>query len=162
MSGLPEVRRVRLHEFAFELPVDWVHFQDGSRLVFQSSTGIEVIVSGAEVLRVQPTQASHAVVVAELLENALRSIGAAAQHPELKTISALTEDSYKGHRRWLLRSTTIDEATLFQQAVFLGTKSVLLITFEAPNNDETRKQAQSLFDGIEVIPEAVTTVSGSA
>lgn len=153
MSSSTERRgaRLQLHEFELAVPANCEHFQDGSRLIIQGPTGIEILVSGGEVVPAQRSQASHVSVLDKLLQNAIRSVSEAAAHPELRTVSALTEEPFKGHRRWLASSVTLDNGTLFQQAVFLGSKSVLLVTFEAPNDLETREQARALFDGVDVV-----------
>src|ERR1044071_7572757 len=121
--------------FEFEPPGGWVEFRDGARLVFQGPGGEELIVSGyvVEGAGMGPDLDGAR---RRLFEGAVRSAEDAASHPELAVTAPLSRDErVTDCECWRLGARTHDGQTLFEEAIFVGERAVLLVTFESPNND---------------------------
>jgi hypothetical protein len=122
--------------FEFEPPGRWVEFRDGARFVFQGPGGEELIVSGY-VIEGSGAGPDLAGVRRRLFEGAVSSAEDAASHPELEVTAPLNHDErITNCECWRLSARTLDRETLFEEAIFVGERAVLLVTFESPNNEE--------------------------
>lgn len=118
--------------FEFEIPDGWGEFREGSSHIFQGPLGEVLIVSG-HVIEGGVAGPELAGARRRLFQNAVESVNSAAAHPELKVTRPLGPDEGSpGVGRWRLSCRTADGEALFEQAIFLNERAVLLVTFEAP------------------------------
>lgn len=145
------------YAFEYEPPAGWLEFMDGRRHVFQGGGGEELIVSGYVVEGDLPGPEREALVRGRLFRGAVESAEAGATHPELDLVEPLWRDeSIGGCECWRLGARTLDGGTLFEQAVCVGERAVLLVTFESPNREESLSAYLRFLGSVRSLPATLT------
>lgn len=122
--------KIRISGFELELDDDWVLADDLVPIVAHDSQGAELVVS---VVIIDGDEQD--AVRARVLERSFAAAKEAAAHPELAIAAPLAIADQSGLEGWILLARTLDETTLFAQAIWAGTRGVGVLTLEAPNSD---------------------------
>jgi hypothetical protein len=125
---------IRSHRFQFDVPDGWRAEQENGRLALHGPEDEELIVSGTVITKIEQGT-DLAALTSELLENAKKAMRAATDHPDLQVIWPARRDPSIGQVEcWTSHAETRDKGVMFSQAAVIGSGSMLLITFEAPND----------------------------
>jgi len=127
------------YAFQFEPPPEWTEFTEGGQHIFQGPNSEDLILSGSTITGVGET-AELQKVRSRLLQNAIASANQAASHPALIITKPMAKDGeIQVLECWTIHAETSDKQIMFSEAVFAGDRSVLLITFEAPNTSASNE-----------------------
>ncbi|GEM_PF-6859849 len=126
-------------KFKFSVPDSFNAFTENNRLVFQSESGIELILSVKTISR-NGESGNTDEIKAKLIEMSLSAITNAASDPQLKISTPLRREVIKnGVQKWELSCEVINDDYIFEQAVLVSDSAVLLVTFESPKTNEAVK-----------------------
>jgi hypothetical protein len=121
--------------FRFELPDGWQEFKDDSRYVIQGPRGEVFILSGRAIVASSPTADDLVWARSSLLEGYLKAIQTGVSNPQLVILHPLIHTTIPtGVLCHSICATTTTRDTLFNQVVFESERTILLCTFEAPND----------------------------
>lgn len=137
--------------FEFYPPDEWTSFKEGNQSVFQGRNEEELIVSGQVILNADDSDESRQLSN-ELLQKSLTAAENAANHPDLAVIRELKKETLKSDdfEVWTIYAQTIDEETLFYEAVFSSFRGILLVTFESPNTGKSKQIFSQIINSVKL------------
>lgn len=129
---------------AFDFPLTWERFTEGSRCVFHTPRHEEIIVSASRVSG-DGSATERSELVERMFMNGLEAARRNASHPDLRITKPLAEESGVCAFRC---ATVLAEATardaFFGQAVIQHANAVVLLTYEAPFRDDAEQTFHDL------------------
>jgi hypothetical protein len=138
--------------FAFDPPVGWAEFKEGSALVFRGPRNEELLVSANSVAGAG-TSDGFQNLLARMTRNAIDTMKETVEEAGL-TVTLPLQRGFNGAglEVWEIHARTADGLTLFCQATIVAADGVMLATLETPEVDSGDREFGRFVNGVSATP----------